>query len=81
VGRLALIGVPNPGRPGSEIVRAYVEKSPDHEFSGTDEDLKEDIRRFARERCAPYEVPKHIELIDEMPLTAVGKIDKKLLRK
>ena len=36
---------------------------------------------FAKEKCAPYEVPKNIELIDEMPLTAVGKIDKKVLRK
>jgi long-chain acyl-CoA synthetase len=29
---------------------------------------------------APYKVPKLIHLIDEIPLTAVGKIDKKILR-
>jgi len=43
--------------------------------------LKQDIIRFAKESCSPYEVPRVIEIIGEMPLTAVGKIDKKLLRK
>jgi long-chain acyl-CoA synthetase len=43
--------------------------------------LKQDIIRFARENCSPHEVPRMIEVISEMPLTAVGKIDKKVLRK
>ncbi|MBW2298615.1 MAG: hypothetical protein JRF32_13540, partial [Deltaproteobacteria bacterium] len=47
---------------------------------GTEDDLKADIIKFAKEKCSPYEVPKRIELIDEIPLTAVGKIDKKVLR-
>lgn len=33
-----------------------------------------------KDKCSPYEVPKIVEFIDEMPLTAVGKIDKKVLR-
>ena len=49
-------------------------------LDGNESALKEDIIRFARENCAPYEVPKVIEIIGEMPLTAVGKIDKKVLR-
>ncbi len=43
--------------------------------------MKEDIIRFAKENCSAYEVPREIEVMQEMPLTAVGKIDKKLLRK
>ena len=39
-----------------------------------------DITKFAKERCAPYEVPKLFEFIEELPLTAVGKVDKKVLR-
>jgi len=81
VGVMALIGEPNPERPGSEIVKAYIQKSQDYVFDGTEDELKEDIIKFAKEKCAPYEVPKKIELIDEIPLTAVGKIDKKVLRK
>ncbi len=81
VGVMALIGEPNPNRPGSELVKAYIQKNPDFAFDGSDEDLKADIIKFAKEHCSPYEVPKHIDLIDEIPLTAVGKIDKKVLRK
>jgi non-ribosomal peptide synthetase component E (peptide arylation enzyme) len=38
------------------------------------------IVRFAKENCSPYEAPKIIEFIEQMPLTVVGKIDKKALR-
>jgi long-chain acyl-CoA synthetase len=81
IGLLALIGHPNPDRPGSEIVTAYVQLDPVFDFDGDEKALRENIIHFAREKCAPYEVPKKIEFIDEMPLTAVGKIDKKVLRK
>lgn len=80
IGMVALIGVANPDRPGSELVRAFVQLDPEYSFDGDQDGLKQNIIEFAREKCAPYEVPKIIEIIDEMPLTAVGKIDKKLLR-
>jgi long-chain acyl-CoA synthetase len=80
IGMLALIGVDNPQRPGSEIVKAYVQLDPVYHFDGDEDALKADIARFAKEKCPPYEVPKVIEIIEEMPLTAVGKIDKKVLR-
>jgi len=81
VGVMALIGEPNPDRPGSELVKAYIQKDPTYAFDGDDDALKSDIINFAKEKCSPYEVPKKVELIDEIPLTAVGKIDKKMLRK
>jgi len=34
-----------------------------------------------KEKCSAYEVPKIIEFIEELPLTAVGKVDKKILWK
>jgi len=80
IGILALIGEENPERPGSEIVKAYIQLDPAFSFDGNEEALKEDIKTFAREKVAPYEAPKIIEIIKEMPLTAVGKIDKKVLR-
>ena len=81
VGMIALVGVENPRRPGSEVVKAFVQLDPGHSHAGDESALKEDIIRFARESCSPYEVPKLIEIMGEMPLTAVGKIDKKVLRK
>ena len=80
VGMIALIGIPNPDRPGSEIVKAFIQLDPSYEFDGNEDALKEEIINFAKEKCAPYEVPKMIEIADELPLTVVGKIDKKILR-
>ena len=77
---IATVGVPNPERPGSEIVKAFIQLKP--EYAGKDKEaLKKDITDFAKEKLTPYEVPKVIEFMDELPLTAVGKLDKKKLRK
>ena len=80
VEQLALIGVPNPDRPGSEMVKAFVQLHAGLE--GQDEAaFKESFLDLAKEKLAPYEVPKLVEIRKELPLTAVGKIDKKALRK
>jgi len=78
---VATIGIPNPERPGSEIVKAFIQLDPNFKYDGNEEALKEDILTFAKENCAPYEVPKSFEITEELPLTTVGKVDKKLLRK
>lgn len=80
IGMIALIGIPNPRRPGSEIVKAFIQVNPNFRYNGTEDDLKENINSFARKNCAPYEVPKIIEFVSSLPLTSVGKIDKKILR-
>ncbi len=81
IGMIAMIGLPNPDRPGSEIVKAFIQIDPSYEYDGNKEALKADITKFAKENCAPYEVPKIIDIMEELPLTAVGKVDKKILRK
>ncbi len=75
----AIIGLPDPKRPGSEIVKAVVQLSADAGNQNADS-LKEKIKTYCRENMAPYKVPKVIEFIDTIPLTAVGKVDKKALR-
>ncbi len=80
IGSIALIGRPHPDRPGSEIVNAYIQLDPDFEYDGNEAALKENITSFAKENCAPYEVPKELHIMDELPLTTVGKVDKKILR-
>jgi long-chain acyl-CoA synthetase len=77
---VATVGLPNLDRPGSEIVKAYIQLDPEYEYDGNEEALKESIIAFARENCAPYEVPKILEIREELPLTVVGKVDKKILR-
>jgi long-chain acyl-CoA synthetase len=80
IAMLAIVGLPNPERPGSELVKAFIQIDPNYEFDGNKEALKEHILGFAQKELSPYEVPKMIEFIDELPLTVVGKVDKKALR-
>jgi long-chain acyl-CoA synthetase len=81
IGAVALIGILNPERPGSELVKAYITMKPGYQFDGNEEALKGEILNFAKAKLAPYEIPKTIEIRKELPLTSVGKVDKKVLRK
>ncbi len=78
---VAFVGIPNPERPGSELVKAYITLKPDFAYDGNEAALKENITKWAGEKLSPYEVPKLLEIRKELPLTLVGKIDKKVLRK
>ena len=76
----ALIGSPDPNRPGNEVVNLYVELTPGARKLDPDK-IRADILEFCRAEMAAYKVPKFIHLVDAIPLTPVGKIDKKVLRK
>lgn len=76
----AMVGIPNPERPGSEFVKAFIQLVPEH-AAGDRDAIKKDIEKYAKEKLSAYEVPKVIEFMDQLPLTAVGKLDKKRLRK
>jgi fatty-acyl-CoA synthase len=40
----------------------------------------DDLRAFARKQLAPFKVPRHVVVVDELPMTASGKVRKFLLR-
>ncbi len=42
--------------------------------------LADDLRSFARERLAPYKVPRWVTFVQELPKTATGKIQRFVLR-
>jgi fatty-acyl-CoA synthase len=65
----AVVGVPH--ETWGEVGRAFVVVTDDY-----DED---DLRAFIGERLARYKLPRSIIVLDAMPLTAIGKLDKKLL--
>ncbi|MBW1738981.1 MAG: hypothetical protein JRJ69_15920 [Deltaproteobacteria bacterium] len=76
----AIIGVPNPKRPGSELVKLVVQIENSYP-NRKEENIREDIIVFARENLSPYKVPKIIQFMEKLPLTPVGKVDKKALRR
>jgi fatty-acyl-CoA synthase len=38
------------------------------------------VAALVREKKGPHQVPKRFEIVEELPKTAVGKVDKKVLR-
>jgi acyl-coenzyme A synthetase/AMP-(fatty) acid ligase len=74
----ATIGLPDPKRPGSEIVASAVVLK-----SGRvgDDAMREKITAYMKEKVAPYKVPKVIQFMDALPMSAVGKVLKRELRK
>ncbi|MHA1131483.1 MAG: AMP-binding protein [Candidatus Helarchaeota archaeon] len=73
----AIIGVKDPKRPGSEIVKAVVQLKEGVEATDA---VKESIKKYAAENLSKYENPKQWEFRAEIPLTMVGKVLKRELR-
>lgn len=75
----ALIGSPDEQRAGSEIVNLYIELTEQAKQRDADQ-VHQEILDFCRANLAKYKIPKVIHLLDAIPLTPVGKVDKKVLR-
>lgn len=72
----ATVGIPNPEKEGSEIVVLFVQLYPQFK----NKTREKDILQYLQSKIAKYAVPKFIKIIDDIPRTAVEKIDKKVLR-
>jgi long-chain acyl-CoA synthetase len=75
----ALIGLPDDKRPGNDIVTLHVQLTDAAKPLDRGE-LEQEILAFCRATMAPYKVPRSVHFHDALPLTAVGKLDKKALR-
>jgi long-chain acyl-CoA synthetase len=72
VAETIVIGVPDDYR--GETVKAYVVLNPGHTLE------LEELQEHLRERLSPIELPRQLEIRDELPKTAVGKLSRKDLR-
>jgi acetyl-CoA synthetase len=75
VAMAAVVGVPDPIR--TEIIKAVIVPAPG--FEPTPQ-LAEEIRAFVKKRLAAHEYPRLIEFRSQLPLTATGKVMRRLLR-
>jgi fatty-acyl-CoA synthase len=65
----AVVGVPH--ETWGEVGRAFIVVADDYD--------EEEFRAFLAERLARYKLPRSIVILEALPLTAIGKIDKKRL--
>jgi fatty-acyl-CoA synthase len=75
----AVIGIPD--EKWGERPFALVVMDGDHASRGLEADIKAHLQAFAaRGVISKYGIPERIQLVDGLPKTSVGKIDKKVLR-
>ena len=75
VALVAVVGIPDPIR--TEAVKAFITLR-----DGIDEssELENELREFVKDKLSPHEYPRHIEFVEQLPMTATGKIRRKDLR-
>ena len=69
--------VPKPDRERGAVVKAYVVLTAGFAPSAA---LIADIQQHVRSQLAPYEYPKEIEFLDQLPMTTTGKVQRRVLR-
>jgi acetyl-CoA synthetase len=69
--------VPSPDETRGAVIKAFVLLAPGQTPS---EALKDSIREHVKKHLAPYQQPKLIEFVSELPMTTTGKVQRKVLR-
>ncbi len=72
VSMAVVVGMPN--EISGEVPKAYVIKTQNAEVS------EGDLVKFCKERLSHYKVPRKIEFVDTLPISATGKILRRVLR-
>ncbi len=76
---VGVIGVKDESR--GEMPVAFVQLKPEAGTEGGPaKPTSQDLRAFARERIAPYKVPKEIYFLEALPMTPTGKVLKRALK-
>jgi acetyl-CoA synthetase len=80
--------VPKPDADRGAVVKAYVVLSPDWQSrrpkgprrTGFEDGVRRALQAHVKGLLAPYEYPKEIEFIDQLPMTTTGKVQRRVLR-
>ncbi len=71
--------VPKPDAERGAVVKAFVVLA-DAYRGRSDERLVAELQAHVRGKLAPYEYPKEIEFIEQLPMTTTGKVQRRVLR-
>ena len=80
--------VPKPDADRGALVKAYVVLSPDWWVrrphgpgqARFDDEVRRELQAHVKGLLAPYEYPKEIEFIEQLPMTTTGKVQRRVLR-
>jgi acetyl-CoA synthetase len=81
--------VPKPDPERGAVVKAYVVLAPDFVARRTqstlatgvfDAELIAQLQQHVKGQLAPYEYPKEVEFIEQLPMTTTGKVQRRVLR-
>ena len=80
--------VPKPDADRGAVVKAYVVMSPEfvsqrqqsQNVQAFEQHVIADLQRHVKGLLAPYEYPKEIEFIEQLPMTTTGKVQRRFLR-
>jgi len=80
--------VPKPDKDRGALVKAYVVLSPDAlaqraraaDAAAFEDGVRQSLQAHVRGLLAPYEYPKEIEFIEQLPMTTTGKVQRRVLR-
>ena len=80
--------VPKPDTDRGAVVKAYVVMSPEfvsqrqacQDVEAFEQQVVADLQKHVRGLLAPYEYPKEIEFIEQLPMTTTGKVQRRFLR-
>lgn len=64
---VGVAAIPHPERAGQEALKAWIVVKPDASLDA------DEVIEFLGDKLAPYEIPRRIAFIEELPKTAVGK--------
>jgi acetyl-CoA synthetase len=73
--------VPKPDAERGNIIKAFIVLTPGVKRNrAADDKLIAELQNHVRGKLAPYEYPKEIEFVDELPMTTTGKLQRRVLR-
>ena len=64
---VSVAAIPHPEREGQEALKAWIVSKPGETLEA------DEVIDFLGDKLAPYEIPRRIAFIEELPKTAIGK--------